>query len=246
MSYIYKSVFDSDPEQPEAVGRVEEWVARWLGFEPDETQRTVLGSAGRRVALNCTRQWGKSTVTAAKAVHQAATRAESLTLVVSPSARQSGEFVRKAADFTRRLGVKPRGDGDNEISLAFPNGSRLVGLPGNEATVRGFSSVSLLVVDEAAQVSDGMYMTVRPMLAVSGGGLWLMSTPFGKRGFFHREWSAGSGWERIRVTAEEWATMGEQWYRQEYGCEFTDVNSGVFDLGLVERAVSCEVEPLCV
>jgi hypothetical protein len=33
----------------------------------------VLGSAGKRGLLNCTRQWGKSTIAAAKAVYQACT-----------------------------------------------------------------------------------------------------------------------------------------------------------------------------
>ena len=69
----------------------------------------------------------------------------------------------------RRLGIRPKGDGDNEMSLALPNGSRIVGLPGNEATVRGFSAVSLLLVDEAARVSDDLYLAIRPMLAVSDG-----------------------------------------------------------------------------
>jgi len=54
-------------------------------------------------------------------------KAKSLTLVVSPSARQSGEFLRKATEFARRLGIKPKGDGDNEISLELPNHSRIVG-----------------------------------------------------------------------------------------------------------------------
>ena len=231
----------------------EEWVRTRLGFSPDILQEKVLVSESTRVLLNCTRQWGKSTVTAAKAVHQAQTKAGSLTLVMSPSARQSGEFLRKAAGFVRKLGMRAMGDGDNEVSLAFPNGSRIVGLPGSEATVRGFSAVSLLLVDEAARVSDELYLSVRPMLAVSGGALWLMSTPFGKRGFFYKAWESGSGWERIRVTAdecsrirkdfleEERATMGERWFRQEYLCEFTDVNSGVFDADLVARAVSNEV-----
>ena len=89
--------------------------------------------------------------------------------MVSPSARQSGEFLRKAAGFARRLGIRPKGDGDNEISLEFPNGSRIVGLPGSEATIRGFSAVSLLLVDEAARVSDELYLAIRPMLAVSDG-----------------------------------------------------------------------------
>ena len=151
-----------------------DWVREKLGFWPDAAQERVLASERQRGILNCTRQWGKSTVTAAKAVHQAHTVDESLTLVVSPSARQSGEFVRKAAAFARRLGVRPKGDGDNDMSLEFPNGARLVGLPGNEATIRGFSAVSLLLVDEASRVSDELYMAIRPMLAVSGGSLWLI------------------------------------------------------------------------
>ena len=164
----------------------------------------MLRSAGKRGVLNCSRQWGKSTITAAKAMHRRCTKPESLTLVVSPSARQSGEFLRKAAGFARKLGIRPKGDGDNEISLALPNGSRIVGLPGSEATVRGFSAVSLLLVDEAARVSDELYLAVRPMLAVSDGALWLMSTPFGKRGFFYEAWEhGGPEWERVRAAATE-------------------------------------------
>ena len=66
-------------------------------------------------------------------------------------------------------GFGRRGDGDNAISLLLPNGSRIVGLPGTEATVRGFSAVSLMLIDEAARVADEMYKALRPMLAVSGG-----------------------------------------------------------------------------
>jgi hypothetical protein len=234
-----------------------EWVRARLGIVPDEAQSRVLCSTSKRGILNCTRQWGKSTITAAKAVHHAWTHSGSLTLVVSPSARQSGEFVRKAAEFARRLGVTARGDGDNEISLEFSNGARIVGLPGNEATARGFSAVSLLLVDEASRVSDDLYRAIRPMLAVSGGSLWLMSTPFGKRGFFWETWEHGAGeWDRIRVPAtecsripaafldEERETMGDQWFRQEYLCEFVDTVSGVFDRDLVEGAISREFEPL--
>ncbi len=227
------------------------------GFQPDAWQARVLESRTKRGILNCTRQWGKSTVTAVKAVEQSLREAESLTLVISPSARQSGEFLRKTARLARKLGVKRRGDGDNEMSLQFPNGSRIVGLPGKEGTIRGFSAVSLLLVDEAARVPDELYLAVRPMLAVSGGALWLMSTPNGKRGFFWETWErGGEEWERVQVTAyecprfdqrfleEERRTMGERWFRQEYLCEFTDADDQLFDMDLVRAALTWEIEPL--
>jgi hypothetical protein len=96
-------------EEPEGAA---EWVKRVLGLEPDSEQARILQSKRRRGMLNCTKQWGKSTIAAAKTVHEAWSKAGSLSLVVSPSARQSGEFVRKAAGFARRLGVERKGDGD--------------------------------------------------------------------------------------------------------------------------------------
>src|SRR6476619_6439623 len=54
-----------------------------IGFHADAVQRDVLWRGGSRLILNCTRQWGKSTVTAAKAVHTAYSRPGSLTLVIS-------------------------------------------------------------------------------------------------------------------------------------------------------------------
>ncbi|HEY1495416.1 MAG TPA: terminase family protein [Candidatus Solibacter sp.] len=236
---------------------IAEWVRGTLGFEADPTQARVLDTRSKRVLLNCTRQWGKSTVTAARAVHEAVTNEGSLTIAVSPTARQTGEFVRKAEAFARKLRMKVKGDGDNEMSLAFPNGSRIVGLPGTEATVRGFSAVALLLVDEASRVSDDLYMAIRPMLAVSGGTLWLMSTPWGKRGFFYEAWAnGGPTWERVGVKAEdcpripasfleeERREMGERMYRQEYCCEFGESESAVFSRDLIEAAFTSEVGPL--
>src|SRR5713101_3713368 len=90
-----------------------------LGFNPDEKQMAML-RGGKRGILNCSRSWGKSTVAAAKAVHRAYSEAGSLTLLLTPSGRQSGEFIRKAKEFVRPLGIPVRGDGDNKSPIAFP------------------------------------------------------------------------------------------------------------------------------
>ena len=234
-----------------------EFVRKRLGIEPDPKQIEVLRSASKRGILNCSRQWGKSTVAAAKAVHRAFTRKGSLVLVASPSKRQSAEFVRKAAGMVRSLGIQPRGDGDNENSLLLPNEARIVGLPGQEGTVRGFSAVSMLLVDEAARVDDAIYKALRPSLAVGGGDLWLMSTPRGKQGFFWENWEfGGPGWHRVSVPAteceripaafleEERGQMGAQWFQQEYMCEFVDGEAGVFSRDMVENALDDTVNRL--
>jgi hypothetical protein len=89
---------------------VSAWVKQNLGMEPDPRQSRVLSTSITRGILNCTRQWGKSIIAAAKAVHHAVHNSEGLTIVVSPTARQSAELVRKAEQFTRRLGIKAKGD----------------------------------------------------------------------------------------------------------------------------------------
>jgi hypothetical protein len=50
-----------------------EWVRRELGFSPGAQQAGVPSIGIRRGMLNCTRQWGKSTIAAAKAIHKAFT-----------------------------------------------------------------------------------------------------------------------------------------------------------------------------
>ena len=226
-------------------------------FNPDTHQASVLATSIRRGLLNCCRQWGKSTVTAIKAVHRAYFYPNSLTLVCSPSARQSAEFLRKCSPFLRKLNIRPRGDGDNEISLLFPNGSRIVGLPGAEATIRGFSA-SLILIDEAARVGEDIYAAVRPMLATQDGELWLMSTPNGRQGFFYNTWTntpLGERWTRISVPAtecprisrrflqEERAALGDPFFRQEYLCEFLDDETSLFTLEALRAIVRDDIPP---
>ncbi len=212
-----------------------------LGFAADAKQTEVLRSGAKRLLPNCSRQWGKSTVTAAAAVHRAYCFPNSLILAVSATERQAGEFVRKARDFVARLGVRLKGDGQNKNSIALLNGSRIIGLPDVEETVRCFSAVNLLVIDEAAVVDEEAYHTLRPMVAVSGGGVWILSTPRGKSGFFWDLWDKGGPqWTRISATAEECSripaeflaeereALGDVRFRREYCCEFVQPEDSVF------------------
>jgi hypothetical protein len=122
--------------------------------------------------------------------------------------------------------------------------------------VRGFSGTSLLIVDEAARVDDELYYAVRPMLAVSGGSLMMLTTPYGKRGVFHEDWTGGRGWDRYEVPAaecprittefleEERETLPSYVYRQEYECSFEETEDAVFTHEMVQGAVTPDVKPL--
>src|SRR5581483_11009078 len=77
---------------------------RGAGIEPDAWQRRLLLSPARQILLNCSRQSGKSTTVAALALHTALFRPGSLTLMLSPSLRQSTELFRKMLDAYGALG----------------------------------------------------------------------------------------------------------------------------------------------
>ena len=218
-----------------------------LHFFPDPIQEQLLLCNSHQVILNCSRQWGKSTLTAVRAVWEAVSQPASFVLVASPSERQSGEFVRKTSTFAARLGLKTRGDGLNRHSLVLPNGSRIVAIPASEETIRGFSAVSLLIIDEAARVSDELYDALLPMLATSNGRLWLLSTPWGKEGFFYDEWTAGGPeWHRVIAKAPDCPRISPEFiermrrtrpdnkFRREYLCEFMTAENRLFDRDIVE------------
>jgi hypothetical protein len=229
---------------------------RQAGIEPDPWQVEVSTRAAPRTLLNCSRQAGKSEVAAALALAMALQEAGSLTLVLSPSLRQSAESFRKVLDLYRTCAAALPPSAESALRLELANGSRIVSLPGKESTVRGYSKVRLLIVDEASRVDDSLYYSIRPMLAVSGGRLIALSTPFGKRGFFYKEWTDGTGWERVEVNAyacprisrafldEERRSLPPLFFESEYMCQFCDVVDQVFLSEHVQAALSSAVEPL--
>jgi hypothetical protein len=195
-------------------------------------------------------------MSAVTALHRALYHPGSLVLCLAPALRQSQELFGKIASFYRDLGRPVAPQGERKLSLELENDSRIITLPGSEKTIRGFSGAALLLVDEASRVDDGLYYAIRPMLAVSGGSLMMLSTPFGKRGVFYEEWTGSHAWERYEVPAsecprippefleEERATLPSWVYRQEYECSFEETEDQVFTTEMVERAVTSEVKPL--
>ena len=97
---------------------------------------------------------------------------------------------------------------------------------------RGFSA-HLLIIDEAAFVTDELFESLTPTLASTNGHLWLLSSVGDQRGFFYQIYSNQSPDWRIftatadacpRITQEflarERVLRGEERFRREYYCVF--------------------------
>ena len=230
--------------------------ARAVGLEPDPWQERLLRSSSDRVLLNCARQSGKSLMSAVIALHRAIYHPGSLVLILAPAERQAKETFGKVATLYHALGHSVAPDSFRKLGMQLASGSRIEALPGTEKTIRGFSGVDLLILDEASRVDDELYFAVRPMLAVSGGALMMLTTPYAKRGIFFEEWNGGHGWERYEVPARECPRISEAFleeerqalppwvYRQEYECSFEETEDQVFTTDMIDRAVTGEVKPL--
>ncbi len=253
-----QAIRDAVKERLEIEKRDAVMMARRAGITPDDWQSDLLRSDARQVILNCSRQSGKSTISAVLAVHKAVYTPGSLVLLLSPSLRQSQELFRKIKDIYNALEspAMPKPIEESSLRLELDNGSRIVALPGTEQTVRGFSNVALLICDEAATCEDALFFSIKPMLAVSGGRIILLSTPRGKRGFFHDVWTeGGDDWNRTRITARECPRISEQWllkeqesmpsfwFRQEFECEFVETMDSVFSFDEVQATLSDTLEP---
>jgi len=229
------------------------WCKRSLGLEPDPWQAEVLRSPSKRILLNCSRQSGKSTVTSILAMWTATYHPGSLTLCLSPTLRQSSELFHNVSRF---YGIDPAipSKSESALKLELENGSRIVSLPGQEQTIRGYAGVDLLIVDEAARVKDDLYYSVRPMLAVSNGRLIALSTPWGNRGWFYEAWHSTEAWQKWEIPAskcprikpefleEEKRVLGSYWYDQEYECQFLDSQTQVFRREDIDAMFSEKVE----
>src|SRR3990167_355197 len=136
--------------------------------------------------------------------------------------------------------------------LCLKNGSKIYSLPAGKTGIfiRCYS-VDLLIADEAAFIPESVWIAVRPMIAVSRqlrGMGWsvLLSTPFGKGGYFY-DCCFDPDFKQFHVSSEECSRISKEFllkekkrmtrleYAQEYLGEFVDEFHQFFPTALVKK-----------
>ncbi len=242
---------------PERVMSPPGWKTQAEAWQSDLIRQLIC--SGDNVLALCSRGAGK-TYSVAAAVYLEACLG-GFALVVSRSDEQAMKIIEYAQAYRGAWNLRPLVR-DSMHDMQFKGGGRLKARPCREDTIRGEHNVTLLVLDEAARIPDLVWGASTAMTD-GVGRMALLSTPFGRRGFFHKEWEGKGreGWKRHRYSwhdcprltpefiAKERASHGEQWVRQEYldcppGEEFLGVESGVFDSRDYAQLVSTDIEPL--
>jgi len=218
----------------------------------DKWQQEVLDYWGN-ITIRAGRQVGKSEVISEKAVRFALEHPDTSTMIIAASQRQSSllfEKVRAKLD-----GLDVYADKPTMTKIVLSNGSRIYCMPTGRTGhfIRGFT-IDLLIADEAAFIPETVWLAITPMIAVSRetrgmGYVVLLSTPFGKGGyFFHsftdddfRSWHVSSeDCRRIPKSflKKERERMTKAQYRQEYLGEFTDEWNQFFPTDLIKGAMT--------
>lgn len=216
------------------------WQLEYLEDEDD-----ILGMKGRQI--------GASTCAAAKVIHIARYEPGSLSVIVSPSQKQSQEITIRCKAGIRNIERLPLAQ-DSASIIQLANGSRIMSLPGTATSVRGYTA-RLLVVDEAAYVDEETWIAARALVA-TGGQVIVQSTPAGAAGWFYDLWMDRSQkWSRYRVRSDEVPTidpaflareklsMGDYAYKAEYGAEFLEAGAGLFSAESLRLMVDPEARP---
>jgi len=214
------------------------WAQRALQIDLTDWQKSIVtAQPGSRTIALCSRQSGKSTSTAVAIAHTAIFEPGTLSVVLSPTARQSSEMLRRVRGFLLTAGARLKAD--NAFSIETEAGSRIMGLPGSsDASIRGVSCSGVLAIDEAARVESELIFASIPMTHRfrQQARIYLLSTPWtcDSDNYFWRVWSEGDDeWRRIKATIydgvltepeieAERRLVPEAVWRREFMCEFMD------------------------
>ena len=226
------------------------------------------------------RQTGKSFATACEAVVDCAAQPKGsscLWVVLSAGERQALEWMEKAKKWTEA--VKATVDSYDEIrdsanallsraEIRFASGARIVAIPANPDTARGYSAN--LVLDEFAihERPFDIWAAIYPSITNPLNGekrLRIVSTPKGRGNKFADLWEHNEKYSKHKVTIEDAVRMGlpvnieelragvddPDIWAQEYMCEFIDNTSVLLPYEMIgrcesERIVDDGVSPLYI
>ena len=245
-SFLVGLVVGLDPlaRFAQAIGPPDDWQMEVLRTDP------VTNEDDQFVTVLAPRQTGKSTTIGALA-YDDVTRGKTC-LLAAPSQRQSQELLRRIVVFLQADPVPPKLIRSSLSEIETSGGGRVISIPATDQA-RGFTA-DTIVLDEAAWLDDTAISALLPMRKTDGRVL-MMSTPYGREGFFYDIWSAAKTRRifarsvdipRLREkVAYDRRFMSEIRFRAEHLCEFLGSGLPLISLDVLDTAISPETA-LCL
>jgi phage FluMu gp28-like protein len=168
-----------------------EFAGALFKFHPTDYQARLLRDQSKRIAVRWSRQAGKTTTIALRAIWFSATHPKSSSLIVTPSLRQSMIMADRVQDFLASLPIQVRRaliEKQQRTVIRFRNGARIIALPNSPQLLRGYTAHEV-ITDESNFFQDDQlvfYNVLYPMLATTDGALIASSTPWNKDSVFYK------------------------------------------------------------
>lgn len=245
-----------EPTNMDAVNWIEKYIK--LEGEPIELydyQKDILRDKSDYRIINKSRQIGISTLIALEGLTYALGQHDTTVLMVSVADRQSKELLDKVNRAYESLpeAIKVPTKRHTKRKLEFRNGSRIISLPNNPRTVRGYKA-DRVYLDEFAnfEKADEMWEAITPSTS-RGGKVTICSTPLGKLGKFYEIWASDGAWSKHEIPWDRCPDIekeierikkgmpDETQFKQEYCCEFVDESMSFFPYDLIQECVD-EIE----
>ncbi len=216
-------------------------------------QRWLADKSRFKIGLMC-RQIGKSFAVSLEAVLDAVESGQNWVLL-SAGERQSKELMEKAIMHCKAMGVAA-GDMEEhffedtkltQLTIKLANGAKIIGLPANPDTARGFTAN--VILDEFAfhKDSEKIWRALFPTVS-KGYKIRIVSTPQGKGNMFHSLWTEENNWHKhfcdiyqavkdgVEHDIEELKTgiNDEDSWKQEFECLFIDDASSWLTYELIQ------------
>lgn len=181
-------------------------------------QTKVFNDENNFIICLMSRQCGKSFVIASRAVKKSITVPNNLTIIVSVNQRSADELLRKVKQWAlacKTFAPQLVDYSENASSVTFTNGSRVISLPANPASLRGWSGD--VILDEFAMIENDeeIYQAVLPVITSKMNGkqktLTICSTPTSLDTQFSKIWHDNSGqWSKHKYDIYECVEQGLQ------------------------------------
>lgn len=217
-------------------------------------QRQIFAAIERfdQICLVASRQIGKSETLLRFAKAFAMWIPEQEIVIASAGDRQAKEILRKINRAVKRSPIKIGLRAENARELEFTNGSRIISIPNNPDTSRGYTP-HLLLVDEADFIKDweDFQAAMFPSGVAVGGKIVCSGTFFGKRQLY--KFSEDPEWHGIRLPytvavpagiEQQRHNLSEDRFAQEFDCEPRDTVGTLFPYELISGCANGTEEPL--
>jgi hypothetical protein len=207
---------------------------------------TICGKpgSGLKVVVKAPRQRGKSFVSQGVLCHYALSYPNTVSAIVEPTNAQARKVFRSIKNGLWESGVIKKAN-ETFLEIEFINDSRIMFKSAESGdNLRGYTVSGILVLDEAAFVSQEILELVLPWLNVHNAPMLIVSTPKIRDGVFYNYWKEGIENTKNVVSIDwtEWDTsellsadMMEQYRRTLTANQFRSEILGEWldDVGLV-------------